>query len=113
MEKHIIDYLRTSEYRSWGVLSVLQYLSVNIKYTNDNIKENFSDITTTIRCNITGSQYLQVSEQEEEEIPAQDVQPSQDKPELSQELSPLPYTLYENDMHYTIIIYTPSIISKN
>uniref|UniRef100_U9UVQ7 Uncharacterized protein n=1 Tax=Rhizophagus irregularis (strain DAOM 181602 / DAOM 197198 / MUCL 43194) TaxID=747089 RepID=U9UVQ7_RHIID len=52
-------------------------------------------------------------EQEEEEIPAQDVQPSQDKPELSQELSPLPYTLYENDMHYTIIIYTPSIISKN
>ncbi|GET58694.1 uncharacterized protein OCT59_024350 [Rhizophagus irregularis] len=51
-------------------------------------------------------------EQEEKEIPAQD-QPSQDKPELSQELSPLPYTLYENDTHYTIIIYTPCIISKN
>ncbi|CAG8676502.1 8534_t:CDS:2, partial [Funneliformis caledonium] len=39
MEKHIIDYLRTNEYRSWSVLSVLQYLSVNIKYTNDNIEE--------------------------------------------------------------------------
>ncbi|CAB4388093.1 unnamed protein product [Rhizophagus irregularis] len=51
-------------------------------------------------------------EQEEKEIPAQD-QPSQDKPELSQELSPPPYTLYENDTHYTIIIYTPCIISKN
>ncbi|CAB4495556.1 hypothetical protein RhiirA5_432619 [Rhizophagus irregularis] len=101
MEKHIIDYLRTSEYRSWGVLSVLQYLSVNIKYTNDNIEE------------ISRILQQQLDEQEEEEIPAQDIQPSQDKPELSQELSPLPYTLYENDTHYTIIIYTPSIISKN
>ncbi|CAG8652794.1 10763_t:CDS:2 [Rhizophagus irregularis] len=42
-------------------------------------------------------------EQEEKEIPAQD-QPSQDKPELSQELSPLPYTLYENDTQFVLFI---------
>uniref|UniRef100_U9U3N3 Uncharacterized protein n=1 Tax=Rhizophagus irregularis (strain DAOM 181602 / DAOM 197198 / MUCL 43194) TaxID=747089 RepID=U9U3N3_RHIID len=61
---------------------------------------------------MVASYKLTFNEQEEKEIPAQD-QPSQDKPELSQELSPLPYTLYENDTHYTIIIYTPCIISKN
>ncbi|CAB4388167.1 unnamed protein product [Rhizophagus irregularis] len=138
MEKHIIDYLRTSEYRSWGVLSVLQYLSVNIKYTNDNIEEisrilqqqldvtlqdpNIFKLARDKAKKISEHLALDInkpevqdflSEQEEEEIPAQEVQPFQDKPELSQELSPLPYTLYENDTHYTIIIYTPSIISKN
>ncbi|PKY27771.1 hypothetical protein RhiirB3_529418 [Rhizophagus irregularis] len=79
---------------------------------NDNIKEISQILQQQLDKTPPTTKISHPEEQEEKEIPAQD-QPSQDKPELSHELSPPPYTLYENDTHYTIIIYTPCIISKN
>ena len=40
-EQHIANYLKSKEYRTWSALNVLQYLSDNIEYTNDNIEEIF------------------------------------------------------------------------
>ncbi|CAB5385771.1 unnamed protein product [Rhizophagus irregularis] len=51
-----------------------------------------------------GKIFYYLYEKQEKEVPSQsEDQPHQDKTS--------PYALYENDTHYTIVIYTPCIIS--